>query len=88
MAAKARRPGGPARRPVQYRVVFGKSDEAVGGPDDASAVIRVAARDAAADPWVSYMRGSLKVEGSSGALFDALASGEAGEALRALASRP
>lgn len=73
---------------VQYRVAFGKSDEAVEGPDGADVVVRVAVRDAAADPWVSYMRGSLKAEGSVGALLAALASGEAAEVLSRLASRP
>jgi len=73
---------------VQYRVAFGKSDEAVEGPDGADVVVRIAARDAAADPWVSYMRGALKAEGSVGALFAALASGEAAAVLSRLASRP
>jgi len=35
---------------VQYRVAFGKNDEAVAGPDDAEVVVTVAAADATVDP--------------------------------------
>ena len=36
---------------VQYRVQFGKNDEAVSGPDDADVVVRIASKDAASDLW-------------------------------------
>lgn len=73
---------------VQYRVVFGKQDEAVEGPDDADVVITVAAADASLDPSVAFMQGKLKASGSTGALFDVLRSGVAAAAISRLASRP
>jgi len=73
---------------VQYRVVFGKKDEVVEGPDDAALVITVPAVDAAGDPTSLYMQGKLKVVGSSGALFELLRSGEVSRVLTRLASRP
>lgn len=73
---------------VQYRVVFGKKDEVVDGPDDASLVITVAASDAAGDPTSLYMQGRLKAAGSSGELFVLLRSGEVSRAVSRLASRP
>lgn len=73
---------------AQYRVQFGKNDEAVEGPDDAAVVVRIAASDCAVDPTVSYMRGKLKAEGHTGALFEELWSGRAAEVLNRLASRP
>lgn len=73
---------------VQYRVVFGKKDEAVDGPDDAPLVITVAVADAKGDPTSLYMQGKLKAVGSSGELFELLRSGEAGRAILRLASRP
>jgi hypothetical protein len=73
---------------VQYRVVFGKKDEVVEGPDDADVVLRIDARDAALDPTEAYMRGRLKAEGHTGALFAVLRSGAAAEAINRLASRP
>lgn len=73
---------------VQYRVVFGKKDEAVSGPDDADLVISIAAAEAATDPAVAFMRGALKVTGSSGALFELLRSGVVAGELTRLASRP
>ena len=88
MAAAKKSAAKKSAATVQYRVAFGKSDEAIEGPDDADVVVRVAARDAGADPWVSYMRGALKAEGSVRALFVALASGEAEATLSRLASRP
>lgn len=75
-------------RTVQYRVAFSKADEAVEGPDDADVVIRIAAKDATEDPTVAYMRGKLKAEGHTGALIDALSSGEAASVISRLASRP
>jgi hypothetical protein len=73
---------------VQYRVVFGKRDEAVEGPDDAALVVSVAATDALSDPTSLYMQGKLKAAGPSGALFELLRSGEVSRVLARLASRP
>jgi hypothetical protein len=73
---------------VQYRVAFGKKDEAVDGPDDADVVVTIEAADAALDPTVAYMQGRLKSTGSTAALFDVLRSGEAGAVISRLASRP
>jgi putative sterol carrier protein len=81
-------------RTVQYRVIVGKKDELVDGPDDADVVITVPLTDVLAggfDPAVAYMQGRLKSTGSTGALFDLLRSGEAAGALTRLAngaSRP
>lgn len=73
---------------VQYRVAFGKKDEAVEGPDDAQLVISIAVADAALDPSVAFMQGKLKAAGHTGVLFDVLRSGEAASAISRLASRP
>ncbi len=73
---------------VQYRVVFGKNDEVVDGPDDADVVITVPAADATADPAVAFMQGKLKSTGSTGALFALFRSGAAATELSRLASRP
>jgi hypothetical protein len=73
---------------VQYRVAFGKKDEAVEGPDDADVVITVPAADAGLDPSVAYMQGRLKASGHTGRLFEVLRNGEAAAAIRRLASRP
>ena len=73
---------------VQYRVVFGKKDEVVEGPDDATVVITVAASDVQNDPTSLYMQGKLKASGSSGELFALLQSGEVSRVLQRLASRP
>lgn len=76
---------------VHYRVVVSKSDERCEGPDDAELIVTVPlaeAQDEAFDATVSYMRGRLKSTGSTGALFDVLRSGTAGETLKRLASLP
>ena len=76
---------------VQYRVVVGKKDERVEGPDDADIVVTVPLVDAAApgfDPTVAYMRGVLKASGHTGLVLDLLASGRAATALTALATTP
>jgi hypothetical protein len=73
---------------TQYRVGFGKNDEAVDGPDGADVVITIAAADAALDPTVAYMQGKLKSTGSTAALLEVLRSGEATAAISRLASRP
>jgi hypothetical protein len=68
---------------VQYRIVIGKKEQTVIGPDDADVVIVVGRDDAGLDPTVAYMQGKLKATGNTGVLFDVLRSGEAAEALRA-----
>ena len=73
---------------IQYRVVFGKGDEVVEGPDDAAVVVTVPAAEATGDPAVAYMRGRLKSAGPTGPLLDALRSGDAAAVLTRLASRP
>jgi hypothetical protein len=79
--------GGPAGT-VQYRVVHGRADVAVDGPDGADVVLTCAAQDALVDPTVAYMQGRLKAVGHTGLLFKVLASGEAADRLSRLASRP
>jgi hypothetical protein len=71
---------------VQYRVVMGKKDERVEGPDDADLVISIAAKDVGMDPTVAFMSGKLKAVGHTGLLLDALRSGEASAALARLTS--
>lgn len=76
---------------VQYRIVLGRKDERVEGPDDADVVVTVPLADVQADgfdPTVAFMQGRLKSTGSTGALFRLLQGGEAATALSALASRP
>lgn len=73
---------------IQYRVAFGKKDEAIEGPDDADVVVRVDAKNAALDPTVAYMTGKLKAEGHTGRLLEALWSGDAATVISRLASRP
>ena len=78
---------------AQFRVTFGKKDEVVHGPDDADVddadvVISVAASDAHLDPTSLYMQGKLKAQGSTGALFALLQSGEVSAVIQRLASRP
>jgi putative sterol carrier protein len=73
---------------IQYRVAFGKKDEAVEGPDDADVVVRVDVKNAALDPTVAYMTGKLKAEGHTGRLLEALWSGDAATVISRLASRP
>ena len=72
---------------VQYRVSSGKKNEAVDGPDDAETVITIGVADDAMDPSVAYMRGKLKVEGSSGALFAEFISGNAKATIARLAAQ-
>ena len=73
---------------VQYRIGFGKNDEAVEGPADADVVVTIAAVDAAIDPTVAFMQGKLKSTGSTAALFEVLRSGDAAATIKRLASRP
>ncbi len=73
---------------IQYRVAFGKNDEAVEGPDDADVVVTVAAADAGTRPEVAFMQGKLKNTGPTGPLFAAFADGSAAAVLTRLALRP
>jgi putative sterol carrier protein len=76
---------------IQYRVIIGKKDELVDGPDDADLVVTAPLTDVLADdfdPTVAYMQGKLKSTGSTGALFELLRSGAARTALTRIASRP
>lgn len=71
---------------IQFRLVVGKKDERVDGPDDAVTVATIALADAALDPSVAFMRGKLKITGPTGPLFDALSSGRAAEIIGRLAA--
>jgi hypothetical protein len=76
---------------VQYRVVLGKKDELVEGPDDAELVLTVPADVVRADDFdaaVAFMQGRLKTSGPTGPLFELLRSGTAGAELSKLADRP
>ncbi len=73
---------------IQYRVAFSKKDEAVEGPDDADAIVTIAAADAELDPTVAFMQGKFKSTGSTAALLEALRSGDAAPVISRLASRP
>ena len=76
---------------VQYRIIVGKKDERVEGPDDADVVVTVPLADAQTegfDPVVAFMQGKLKSTGSTGELFRLMRSGELTTAISALASRP
>lgn len=70
---------------VQFRVIVGKKDERVDGPDDAEVVATIALADVALDPSVAFMLGRLKSTGPTGPLFDALSSGEATRRISELA---
>jgi hypothetical protein len=73
---------------IQYRVAFSKKDEVVEGPDDADAIVTIAAADAELDPTVAFMQGKLKSTGSTAALLEVLRSGDAAPVISRLASRP
>lgn len=76
---------------VQYRVVVGKRDERVDGPDDADVVVTVPLEVAAADDFdadIEFMRGRLKAAGHTGSLLDALRSGDAASAISRLVASP
>jgi hypothetical protein len=70
---------------VQYRIVIGKKEQSVIGPDDADVVIVVAQADCGLDPTVAFMQGRLKATGHTGVLFSALRSGEVAKVLQAQA---
>jgi hypothetical protein len=76
---------------VQYRVVFGKKDERVEGPDDADVVVTAPFDVVSSDDFdatVEFMRGRVKASGHTGRLLDLLKSGDATSSLSRLASRP
>jgi hypothetical protein len=76
---------------VQYRIVLGKKDELVEGPDDAELVLTVPAdivRAEGFDASIAYMQGRLKSAGPTGPLFDLLRDGTVGAELTKLAARP
>lgn len=69
---------------IQFRLVLGKKDERVDGPDDADTVATIALVDTALDPSVAFMRGKLKISGPTGPLFDSLSSGQAADIMARL----
>ena len=72
---------------AQYRVAISKGQERVDGPDGADIMFTIGVKDlpaAAADPVVAYLGGMLKASGHTGALLDALKSGDAAAALARL----
>jgi len=76
---------------VQYRVVFGKKDEQIEGPDDADVVVTAPLDVVTAegfDATVEFMRGRVKAAGHTGRLMELLKSGDATRRLSQLASRP
>jgi hypothetical protein len=73
----------------QYRLVIGKKDEKVDGPDGADVVVTVALVDVVADGFdatVAYMQGKLKSAGPTGPLLELLRAGEVDQRLKSLAS--
>lgn len=72
---------------VQYRVVLGKRDEIVHGADDADLVVSIPVELLSVEPAVSFMQGKLKSVGSTGALFQIMASGELATAFAELDQR-
>lgn len=71
---------------IQYRVVVGKKESRVVGPDNADLVIQVDSTVLGVDPNISFMQGKLKVVGHTGLLFDALKSGQIAADLANLAA--
>jgi hypothetical protein len=68
---------------AQYRIILGKKEEIVVGPDGADVVIMVAKADCGLDPTVAFMQGKLKAAGHTGVLFEVLRSGAAAAVLHA-----
>jgi hypothetical protein len=76
---------------VQYRVVLGKKDERIEGPDDADVVVTAPFDVVSADGFdatVEFMRGRVKASGHTGRLLEVLKSGDATSRLSQLALRP
>jgi hypothetical protein len=75
---------------VQYRVVIGKKDERVAGPDDAQVVITAPleiVRAPGFDATVEFMRGKVKAAGHSGHVLALLKSGAVTQSLAELAEQ-
>ena len=70
---------------IQYRIVRGKRDEIVVGPDDADVVISVAPGRRRSRSHRGLHAGQAEGTGHTGVLLDALRSGEVAQALAALA---
>lgn len=70
---------------MQVRVTTGRQQVLVEGPDDADLVVTVARAEVGTDPSVLFMTGKLKATGTTGDLFDALATGRVADALIRLA---
>jgi hypothetical protein len=68
---------------VQYRITRGKASEVVSGPDDAEVTLALPAELVGSDLTLAFMQGKLKTEGSTGAVFELLRSGEAAAAYAA-----
>ena len=74
------------RETVRYVVAVSKKEELSEGPADATVTITVSLDDALTlDPTTAFMLGKLKTQGSTGALFRALRSGEVATTLRRIA---
>jgi hypothetical protein len=76
---------------VQYRVVLGKKDERVEGPDDADVVVTApfdVVNSDGFDATVEFMRGRVKASGHTGKLLELLKSGDATSSLSRIASHP
>lgn len=74
---------------LQYRLVVAKKDERTEGPDDAEVVVTAPLDVVTADGFdatVEFMRGKVKAAGHTGAVLEALRSGEATAAFSRLAS--
>lgn len=77
---------GAARESIRYCVVVSKKEEIVEGLDDATVSVTVSLADAAeTDPTTAFMLGRLKTNGSTGALFRGLRTGEVATTLRRIA---
>ena len=67
---------------VQYRVVLGKKDERVEGPDDADVVVTAPFDVVSSDGFdatVEFMRGRVKASGHTGRLLEMLEVGRRDE---------
>ncbi len=72
---------------VQYRLVVGKKDERVEGPDEAEIVVTApvdVVADDGFDATVEFMRGKLKASGHTGEILTLLQTGAVDDALRRL----
>lgn len=75
---------------VQYRLAVAKNDERVDGSDDADVVFTAPVDAVVADGFdatVEFMRGAVKATGHTGAVLEALRSGDATTAFSRLASQ-